>query len=370
MQNRFTSGGHVEENIEGGLVAQIESFLPTEPPKPKKEPEEKDPAKRAAKRKMFGPLTRSRGQWKPDRLLCLRFNVPNPFPKYVGHFLAKRVSINDFSFVNSAGDAPTTSTGIKGATGKFSIFDVLNVVPQASPAFVSTGYETTALAQGLSTGKVPELEWEKAAKGELNDKVEPELRLEPLATVPEKPVESVEEEEEEIVPRERPPMDLFKAIFADSEEENEEEDQEEKEEESGASGPLVEAKSAASQFLSKMELLVDQESGDDDETYGPRLPKLEQPAAAPSSIQITNASVNQTADDGEWIERSKDKDKDKKKKKKKDKDKKKSKSKKEKKSKKRKRRHSDVSSGSNDSDSDRDIKILKKINALKKQNIL
>ena len=28
MQNRFTSGGHVEENIQGGLVAQIENFLP------------------------------------------------------------------------------------------------------------------------------------------------------------------------------------------------------------------------------------------------------------------------------------------------------------------------------------------------------
>ena len=84
MQNRFTSGGHVEENIQGGLVAQIEaaSFLQSEQlPKIKKEPIEKDPVKRAAKRKQFGPLTRIREQWKPDRLLCIRFNVPNPFPE-------------------------------------------------------------------------------------------------------------------------------------------------------------------------------------------------------------------------------------------------------------------------------------------------
>lgn len=89
MQNRFTSGGHVEENIQGGLVAQIETFLPQELPQPKKEPVEKDPAKRAARRKQFGPLTRQRCQWKPDRLLCIRFNVPNPFPEFVSLLSSK-----------------------------------------------------------------------------------------------------------------------------------------------------------------------------------------------------------------------------------------------------------------------------------------
>lgn len=83
MQNRFTSGGHVEENIQGGLVAQIESFLPQETPQPKKIPVVKDPAKQAALRKLFGQLTRKQSQWKPDRLLCIRFNVPNPFPRYI-----------------------------------------------------------------------------------------------------------------------------------------------------------------------------------------------------------------------------------------------------------------------------------------------
>lgn len=84
MQNRFQSAGHVEENIQGGLVAEIDSFLPKDTlPLPKKEPFEKDPAKRAARRKHFGLLTRKRSQWKPDRLLCIRFNVPNPFPRYI-----------------------------------------------------------------------------------------------------------------------------------------------------------------------------------------------------------------------------------------------------------------------------------------------
>ena len=84
MQNRLTSGGHVEENIQGGCqvwLPRLNVFLPKDVPQIKKEPVEKDPAKRAAKRKQFGPLTRQRSQWKPDRLLCIRFNVPNPLPE-------------------------------------------------------------------------------------------------------------------------------------------------------------------------------------------------------------------------------------------------------------------------------------------------
>jgi G patch domain-containing protein 1 len=80
MQTRFQSGGHVEENIQGGLVAQLDSLVTRETPSKPVEVKERDPAKRAAHRKHFGPLTRQRSQWKPDRLLCIRFNIPNPFP--------------------------------------------------------------------------------------------------------------------------------------------------------------------------------------------------------------------------------------------------------------------------------------------------
>ena len=61
-------------------MVEMSSLLPSTI---KMEPVEKDPAKRAALRKNFGALTRSYNQWKPDRLLCIRFNVPNPFGEYV-----------------------------------------------------------------------------------------------------------------------------------------------------------------------------------------------------------------------------------------------------------------------------------------------
>ena len=66
---------------EGGLVAEVTSLVPST--LVKEERVEKNPARRAALRKDFGPLTRSYTQWKPDRLLCIRFNVPNPFGKCV-----------------------------------------------------------------------------------------------------------------------------------------------------------------------------------------------------------------------------------------------------------------------------------------------
>ena len=82
MQNRFTSAGRIEENIEGGLVANLKSLAGPQPSTAalSADVKEKDPAKRAALRKQFGALTRTRVQWKPDRLLCIRFNVPDPFP--------------------------------------------------------------------------------------------------------------------------------------------------------------------------------------------------------------------------------------------------------------------------------------------------
>nr|CAG4636774.1 EOG090X013U [Ceriodaphnia reticulata]SVE72769.1 EOG090X013U [Ceriodaphnia reticulata] len=323
MQNRFTSGGHVEENIQGGLVAQIESFLPQEAPQPKKEPVEKDPAKRAARRKQFGPLTRTRCQWKPDRLLCIRFNVPNPFP--------------------SAGDSQDSSKfTAKGVGAKFSIFDVLNAGPQVAASFISSGYENVppGPVQGPSN-KVQELEWDKAEKGELEEKAEVDI-------VPEAgPSTVTKEEDEEERPYERPPMDIFKAIFADSESESEEEEVEEEKKEE------IQKEVDQPRFTQKIEQVKPPVEEEMDDAYGPQLPTS---TTAPKVAPVNLATTIQAADNQEeWVEKSK-----KGKKKKEKKKSKKKKDKKDKKNKKRKRHHSDSSSSSSDDDVD-DIKILKKI---------
>nr|SVE75587.1 EOG090X013U [Daphnia hispanica] len=322
MQNRFTSGGHVEENIQGGLVAQIESFLPQETPQPKKIPIVKDPAKQAALRKHFGPLTRKKIQWKPDRLLCIRFNVPNPFP--------------------SAGDAQDSAKFVaKGTSGsKFSIFDVLNAVPQAGPSFMSSGYENvpSGPVQGPEN-KVQELEWDKAERGELQEKAEPDL-------VPEiGPSLEIKEEVTEEVPYERPPMDVFRAIFADTDSEEEEEEDKK----------VEEVKTTQKHEQPKPPIVEEM----DDDAYGPRLPASGSISSKVAAVSLT--ASQETSNQVEWVERDKAKKKKEHKKDKKKKDKKKKEKKnKEKKNKKRKRRHSDVSSSSSDDEVD-DMEILKKI---------
>ena len=38
---------------------------------------------KAASMKMFGKLTRETVEWHPDKLLCKRFNIANPYPEYI-----------------------------------------------------------------------------------------------------------------------------------------------------------------------------------------------------------------------------------------------------------------------------------------------
>lgn len=40
-----------------------------------------DEKKQAVDMKMFGKLTRESYEWHPHRLLCKRFNVPDPYPE-------------------------------------------------------------------------------------------------------------------------------------------------------------------------------------------------------------------------------------------------------------------------------------------------
>ena len=55
---------------------------------------------------MFGRLTRERFEWHPDRVLCKRFNVANPYPgnTMVGVPKVKRDKYSVFNFLNHPGE--------------------------------------------------------------------------------------------------------------------------------------------------------------------------------------------------------------------------------------------------------------------------
>ena len=42
---------------------------------------DKNDQQKAVEMKMFGKLTRETFEWHPDKCLCKRFNVPNPYPE-------------------------------------------------------------------------------------------------------------------------------------------------------------------------------------------------------------------------------------------------------------------------------------------------
>ncbi|KAF9330361.1 hypothetical protein BGZ91_000174 [Linnemannia elongata] len=120
----------------------------------------KSQAAKAAEMGMFGPLTRSMADFYPNKLLCKRFNVPDPHPEHkdVGPDTAKDL----------LDKATMDSMMMEGSSVRSSPF-------KEAPS-------TTGLTDD---GTVQEVEQEQG---------EPVIQ----------------------VPQERPPMDIFKAIFDDS----------------------------------------------------------------------------------------------------------------------------------------------------------
>ncbi|CAB1448799.1 unnamed protein product [Pleuronectes platessa] len=174
-----------------------------------------DDKQAAVKMKMFGKLTRETFEWHPDKLLCKRFNVPDPYPgsSMLGLPKVKR--------------------------DKFSVFNFLTV----------TESRETAPPKSPETKKKSRWDDSKQKK-KVKEEEEDEPRTQPAlpedTTEPEdqqssdkKKKDGEEEEEEEEEEESRPPMDLFKAIFAgssdekssSSEAEEEEEEEDTKEEE-------------------------------------------------------------------------------------------------------------------------------------------
>jgi len=161
--SRFVSAGDSVTVDEGGGTGEVVK---------------KDGGVEAAAIGMFGALTRTKEEWHPARLLCVRFNVAHPY---------------QFSDTSTTG----TARPAKRETGVTNVFAALESVQEAHG---DKAEKTEGAQNDEAEGSTEEIKAEK---------------------------ENVEEEEEVIVPK--PPMDLFKAIFADSSD-SESEKEEEKEE--------------------------------------------------------------------------------------------------------------------------------------------
>ncbi|XP_067905115.1 G patch domain-containing protein 1 isoform X2 [Heterodontus francisci] len=157
----------------------------------------------AVKMKMFGHLTRDKLEWHPEKLLCKRFNVPDPYP------------------------GSTRSGLLKVKRDKYSVFNFLTVPTAPASSRMETKRESVQLDISFKAPKPPESRrrsrWDMSAEDKEKDVVGHASNLVGLDTATEtcltryteKEIEQKDAEEEE----NRPSMDLFKAIFASSSEE-------------------------------------------------------------------------------------------------------------------------------------------------------
>ncbi|XP_018872220.3 G patch domain-containing protein 1 [Gorilla gorilla gorilla] len=168
----------------------------------------------AVKMKMFGKLTRDTFEWHPDKLLCKRFNVPDPYPDstLVGLPRVKR--------------------------DKYSVFNFLTLPETASLPTTQALSEKVSQHRGPDKSRKPS-RWDTSKHEKKEDSISEFLSLARSKAGPPKQQSSpLVNKEEERAPESstnqtvnkgvdaqaegegsRPSMDLFRAIFASSSDE-------------------------------------------------------------------------------------------------------------------------------------------------------
>ncbi|KAM5138837.1 G patch domain-containing protein 1 [Mantella aurantiaca] len=238
----------------------------------------------AVKMKMFGRLTRDCFEWHPDKVLCKRFNVPDPYPgsTFTGLPKVKRDKYSVFNFLTIPEPQPTTRPAITEKTPETSD------IKQKK----SSRWDVSCAEEKI---KDPLSDFLSNARCQSQEKEEEEKRSDPPpvpATASHQNKTDEDEEEEQ-----RPPIDLFKAIFADSSDEKTSSSEEESDEDPPP--PREDPEIPPPSILQAPELRVGDpvppaapavtgapHEMNDEEEFGPRLP----PALPSATLGISSDS--------------------------------------------------------------------------------
>ncbi|XP_027137021.1 G patch domain-containing protein 1 isoform X2 [Larimichthys crocea] len=179
-----------------------------------------DDKQAAANMKMFGRLTRETFEWHPDKLLCKRFNVPDPHPGsgIVGLPKVKRDKFSVFNFLTATESRETSAPPKPSESGKKSRWDVSDQEKKKSDPLselLSSARQQTDTK--LEQTPVPALPASSSTSSSTSS-IRAEVKTEEQTSSNKKKAEE-EQQEEEQEEESRPPMDLFKAIFAGSSDE-------------------------------------------------------------------------------------------------------------------------------------------------------
>lgn len=314
----------------------------------------------AVKMKMFGKLTRDTFEWHPDKLLCKRFNVPDPYPDstLVGLPRVKR--------------------------DKYSVFNFLTLPETASLPTTQAPREKVSQHRGPDKSRKPS-RWDTSKQEKKEDSISEFLSLARSKAGPPKQESSpLVNKEEERAPESstnqtvnkgvdaqaegegsRPSMDLFRAIFASSSDEkssSSEDEQGDSEDDQAGSGEanfpssqdtdLGETSSVAHALVPAPRepppsIPIQKMQIDEREEFGPRLPPVFCPNAR-QTLEVPQKEKHKKNKDKHKAKKEHRRKKEKKKKHRKHKHKGKQKNKKPEKS------SSSESSDSSDSQSDED----------------
>ncbi|XP_049975034.1 G patch domain-containing protein 1 [Alexandromys fortis] len=172
----------------------------------------------AVKMKMFGKLTRDTFEWHPDKLLCKRFNVPDPYPgsTLVGLPRVKRDKYSVFNFLTLPEPTPSPTAPAPSEKAPQQQQQQRGSDKSRKPSRWDTSKQEKkedSISEFLSQArsKVGPPRQEPSTSGNKEEEQAPEPR--PDKTV-DKGVDTQMEGE-----RSRPSMDIFKAIFASSSDE-------------------------------------------------------------------------------------------------------------------------------------------------------
>ncbi|XP_029904045.1 G patch domain-containing protein 1 isoform X2 [Myripristis murdjan] len=357
LASRFTRGKHQEDDNTVEVSQDQEADV--------------DDKQAAVTMKMFGKLTRDSFQWHPDKLLCKRFNVPDPYPgsSTVGLLKVKRDKFSVFNFLTVAGNLETPAAPKLAQPGRRSRWDVPGQVEDKKDPLS----EFLSVARNQASGTQPEQDPAPTVPASSASTCTPTPDPTTEVKSSEQPSADNKNEGDEEEEESRPPMDLFKAIFATSSDEKSsssqgesEDEEDEKDDEKGQaeprppnlfdinpSHPVSSATSSQQTVVPSAEqadpgpALCSQNSTQEEEEFGPKLP--------PPSCALTTGCASPTNED-KPRRRSKEKHKAKKQHKHKKEKKKKHKKHKHKGKQQKKSKKEPSSSSSDDSDEDRDSK--------------
>ncbi|RNA32987.1 G patch domain-containing 1-like, partial [Brachionus plicatilis] len=178
--------------------------------------EEQTDMHKEAVQKKYGKLTRTEHEWRPNPILCKRFNIPNPYKDTKEYGTVKDESEKKKSMKFSLFNIMTAESRFDKEKSK-SLFDEINAETQLKESTANVKTITLLNDDQVNAPDEHKIEFESKTK-EVSEKSSD--FFEKIQDMPETKTEKTISNEN-VYLQERPDFDMFKAIF-ENEEDNEE----------------------------------------------------------------------------------------------------------------------------------------------------